>query len=147
MKSPKRDYLKYWKVIREFTKKKYGINQADLDMLLFLYSETYFSKDKFTEFAKLISWDTMRFERLRKDKFIDVFRQKTGNRRTVYELSFKAKRMIESVYKKLEGEEIPTSEGANPMFARKGTHRDMLYKNFIEKMNTAIKQEQYDALE
>ena len=42
MKSNQEDYLKYWRVIRQFTKIKYGLTQSDLDMLFFLYSEKYF---------------------------------------------------------------------------------------------------------
>ena len=64
-KPPPQDYLKYWRVVRYFIKAKYGLSQADLDVLLFLYSEKYFSKDKFSDFNELISWDKMRFEKLK----------------------------------------------------------------------------------
>ena len=57
----KHDYLKYWRVVRYFVKAKYGITTAELEMLLFLYSEKYFSKDKFHEFDELISWNVNRF--------------------------------------------------------------------------------------
>jgi len=50
MKSQVHDCLKYWRVIRYFIKAKYGLTTADLDMLLFLYSEEIFSKKKFEEF-------------------------------------------------------------------------------------------------
>jgi hypothetical protein len=46
MKKIGNDYLKYWRVIRYYIKNKYGLTQADLDILLFLYSEQYFTKDK-----------------------------------------------------------------------------------------------------
>ena len=68
MQNSKSNYLKYWRVIRYFIKHKYGLTQADLDMLLFLYSEDYFSKDKFEEFDELLSWDVNRFDRLLRDK-------------------------------------------------------------------------------
>jgi hypothetical protein len=58
------DYLKYWRVIRQYIKIKYELNQADLDMILFLYSEVYFNKDKFMEFTRLVGWDSKRFKRL-----------------------------------------------------------------------------------
>ena len=61
------DYLKYWRVIRYFVKSKYNLSQADLDILLFLYSEKYFSKDKFNEFDELLSWNVNRFENLKKN--------------------------------------------------------------------------------
>ena len=38
-----RDYMKYWRVIRYFVKRKYGLNTEELDMLFFLYSEEYFN--------------------------------------------------------------------------------------------------------
>ena len=64
MKSKVNDCLKYWRVIRYFIKQKYGLTTADLDMLLFLYSEDIFSKEKFEEFDNLLSWDEDRFDKL-----------------------------------------------------------------------------------
>jgi len=110
--SKNQDYLKYWKVIRYYVQAKYGIKSADLDMLLFLYSEKYFGKQQFNDFDKLLSWDINRFNRLLSDGWISVFRKRQGNKKTLYELSYKGKRMISSVYKKLNGEEIPMSESA-----------------------------------
>jgi hypothetical protein len=69
--NPPQDYLKYWRVVRYFIQAKYNIGTSDLDILLFLYSETYFSKDKFNEFDELLSWEVKRFDRLRRDDWID----------------------------------------------------------------------------
>ena len=76
MKSKVNDCLKYWRVIRYFIKAKYGLTTADLDMLLFLYSEDIFSKEKFEEFDNLLSWDEDRFDRLLRDGWIEVFRRR-----------------------------------------------------------------------
>ena len=135
------DYLKYWRVIRYFIKAKYGLSQADLDMLLFLYSEDYFSKDKFKEFDKLLSWNVNRFDKLLRDGWIEVFRKRAGKTKGLYELSYKSKRMINSIYKKLNGEEIPSSEH-NPIFHRNVKYTDKVYRNFIKEMNKTIKQQQ-----
>jgi len=143
----KSDYLKYWRVIRQFIKSKYGLTQADLDMLLFLYSEDYFSKDKFQEFNELLSWDVTRFDRLRRDKWIEVFRKHMGKRKALYTLSYKTKRMIDSLYKKLNGEEIPTSPSKNPMFKRNVKYSDKVYRNFIKEMNASIRQQRHHAPE
>ena len=143
----KSDYLKYWRVIRQFIKSKYGLTQADLDMLLFLYSEDYFSKDKFQEFNELLSWDVTRFDRLRRDKWIEVFRKNMGKRKALYTLSYKTKRMIDSLYKKLNGEEIPTSPSKNPMFKRNVKYSDKVYRNFIKEMNASIRQQRHHAPE
>jgi hypothetical protein len=139
----KSDYLKYWRVIRQFIKSKYGLTQADLDMLLFLYTEDYFSKDKFQEFNELLSWDVTRFDRLRRDKWIEVFRRHMGKRKALYTLSYKTKRMIDSLYKKLNGEEIPTSPSKNPMFKRNVKYSDKVYRNFIKEMNASIRQQRH----
>jgi len=137
------DYLKYWRVIRYFVKAKYKLNTADLEMLLFLYSEGYFSKDKFKEFDRLLSWDVNRFDRLKRDDWIVVFRKHSGKRKALYGLSYKAKRMIDSVYKKLNGEEIPVGEETNPLFARNVSYSDKRYKEMIENMNRATRQLQH----
>lgn len=137
------DYLKYWRVIRYYVKKKYNISQAELEMLLFLRSEKYFSKDNFDEFDELLSWDKNRFEKLRKEGWIDSFRKKEGKRRAIYQLSYKAQRMITSLYKKLEGEELPESKSSNPLFLEGANYTDKVYRNFIKKLNKTIRQQQH----
>ena len=115
MKSNQDDYLKYWRVIRQFIKIKYGLTQEDLDILFFLYSEKYFDKDKFEEFDNLLSWNKCRFEKLRKDGWIQSFRSNNthGGRRAIYQLSTKSISLVRLAYKKLSGEEIPVSQFAS----------------------------------
>ena len=140
MKLKVNDYLKFWRVIRYFYKIKYGLNQADLDMLLFLYSESYFSKDKFIEFDELLSWDEHRFDRLLRDGWIQVFRKRMGARKALYDISYKGTRMVTEIYKKLNGEEIPVSSSHNPMFKKNVSYADKVYRNMIIEMNTTIRQ-------
>jgi hypothetical protein len=84
------DFLKYWRVIRQYVKIKYGLTQSDLDILLFLKSEGYFSKDKFKEFDKILSWEEHRFDRLLRDGWVEVFRKRKGKRKGLYSLSYKS---------------------------------------------------------
>jgi hypothetical protein len=137
----KHDYLKYWRVIRNFVKAKYGIRQAELDTLLFLYSEQYFDKNKFAEFNNLLSWDVKRFDKLLKDGWLETFRRNHGNRRSVYQLSYKSKRLIDMIYKKLEGEEIPADSSSNPMFLKNVRYTDKVYRNMIMDMNKYTKEQ------
>ena len=122
MKSKVNDCLKYWRVIRYFIKQKYGLTTADLDMLLFLYSEDIFSKEKFEEFDNLLSWDENRF-------------------------TYKTQRVISSIYKKLSGEEIPTDVSNNPIFAKNVKFSDKVYKKMIIQMNATIRQQRRLSLE
>ena len=147
MKKTAPDYLKYWRVIRYFVKAKYKLSQADLDIILFLYSEKYFDKDKFDEFDELLSWDKKRFASLLKDGWIQSFRKKVGNRRNVYQLSYKASRMVHSIYKKLNGEEIPVSNSNNKMFLKNVSYSDKVYRDMIIEMNKIIKQQRHQPRE
>ena len=143
MKNIEHDYLKYWRVVRYFIKSKYGLTTADLEMLIFLYSESYFDKNKFQEFNELISWDVSRFDRLLRDGWIEVFRKRYGNKKGLYKLSYKTNRIIKDMYKKLNGEEIPMSEKRNPMFKKNVRYTDKVYRNMIKSMNAFIKQQRH----
>ena len=147
MKSNQDDYLKYWRVIRQFVKIKYGLTQSDLDILLFLYSEKYFDRGKFEEFDNLLGWDKQRFEKLRHDDWIVVFRKRMGARKAIYQLSIKSVRMIQSIYRKLSGEEIPVSSSNNKMFAKNVSYSDKVYRNMILEMNKLIKQQRHQTHE
>lgn len=145
MKSNKRDYLKYWKVIREYFKVKHDLTQSDIDMLMFLYSEKYFNITKFSEYEQLFAWDKERFFKLKKNGWIELFVSKQPGRpamrsKAIYALSFKAKRMVASIYKKLEGEEIPETICNNPMFKKNVRYSDKVYRNMIIQMNKEIRE-------
>ena len=141
MRLPPNDYLKYWRVIRYFILKKYKLTTGELDVLLFLYSEKYFSKDKFNEFDELISWDINRFDKLLRDGWVVVFRK--GKKKALYEVSYKGRRMLGSMYKKLSGEEIPESPSVNPMFLKNVSYTDKVYRNMIIEMNKFIRQQRH----
>lgn len=143
MRLPPNDYLKYWRVIRYFIKAKYKITTGELDVLLFLYSEKYFSKDKFNEFDELISWDVNRFDKLLRDGWVVVFRKRQGNKKALYEVSYKGRRMLGSMYKKLSGEEIPESPSVNPIFLKNVSYTDKVYRNMIIEMNKFIRQQRH----
>jgi len=149
---PKQDFLKYWRVIRYYVKAKYGLTTPDLEMLLFLYSERYFKRAKFYEYSTIMSWDKLRFDRLRTQEWIVVFRK--PNRRAgegaVYCLSHKAKGVIKSIYQKLlANDEISLDIKRNPMaktipkhegnFAER-TYANRAYRAMIKKMNAEYRE-------
>ncbi|MFN5250213.1 MAG: hypothetical protein ACK5DE_04145 [Bacteroidota bacterium] len=135
MKSKPHDYLKFWRVIRYYVKAKHKLSQADLDIILFLYSEGYFGQDSFEKFVELVSWDINRFKRLKREGWIELFRKRSGKKRALYQLSYKATRLVLDIYRKLNGEEIPVSKSANPMFLKNVSYNDKVYRNMILEMN------------
>jgi hypothetical protein len=128
-------------------KAKHGLTTADLDIILFLYSEGYFGKSKFDEFAELVSWENDRFNRLHKEGWIETFRRKGTDGRALYQLSYKATRVVLDIYRKLSGEEIPTSITNNPMFRKNVTYNDKVYRNMVLEMNAYYREQKRKKLE
>jgi hypothetical protein len=88
-----------------------------------------------------------RFDRLLRDGWIGVFRKRQGKIKGLYTLSYKSKRIATSIYKKLNGEEMPTSPSQNPMFLKNVSYTDRRYREAIINMNEFIKQQQHHAPE
>lgn len=134
-----RDYnfLKYYRVVRYYIKKKYDITLMELDMILYLYDMPFFRKEDFNYYGNTMSWDKKRFYEMIKKGLIKEWRpgKEQYAKAKMYELSHKAKSICSLTYKKLLQEEI-ISENAvsNPIF-KKESYMDKVYKNVIEKMN------------
>ena len=143
MKQPLNDYLKFWRVIRYYIKSKHQLSQADLDILLFLYSEGYFGQEAFDGYSELVSWEVGRFHRLKKEGWIEYFRKRRGHSRAIYQLSAKAIRVIKDIYRKLNGDEIPTSLTANALFYKNVSYNDKVYRNMIIQMNAYQRANKY----
>ena len=143
--NPGYDYMKYWRGIRYWAKAKYKIGTPDIDMLFFLYSEQIFNKTKFKEFEQCMSWDEPRFHRLLKEGGIHIWRKRGVGETTLYELSYKGKRLITTLYQKLNGEEISETAQINPLFRHDASYMDKVYRNMIIEMNKFIKQQRHSA--
>lgn len=140
-KQPTHDYLKFFRIVKYWAKRTHGVGLADLEMLLFLYSERLFKRTDFNEFNEIFPWDVKRFEVLRQDGWVSVWRKSKGSEPALYELSYKGKRLCLSVYKKLNGEEsISESPDRNPIFKKNSPYTDKVYKRAIKRMNSTIKQ-------
>lgn len=143
----KSNYLKYWRVIRKYVKMQWGIGQVELDLILFLYSEDYFGKDKFDEFNNLVTWDSERFKRLLRDGWITVFRKRSGSLKTLYQLSYKASQIVDFIYENLNSSTpfLPIPRKAH--YARRlkenekrvMTYSEKVYANTIREMNKKVK--------
>jgi len=140
---PDYDYLKYWRAMRYYFKTKYNISTEDLDTLLFLYTERYFSKSKFREFAQILSWNKERFQRLLDEGWIDCIRKNTYYEVGLYKISGKGRVMITSLYNKLNGDELPTSPAANPMFKKRTTYTNKVYRREIKRMNEETRSKKF----
>lgn len=135
------DYLKYWRVVRHWAIRTYGLSQPDLEMLLFLHSERLFKKSDFKEFECIFSWDTNRWNRLLKEGWVSLWREKQNGEAALYEISSKGRSLMKTIYRKLEGKElISESPARNPMFKATATYSDNMLKRPLRKMKRTAKE-------
>ena len=112
------DFLKHWTVIRKWAIVNYDLKSlADLEMILFLYSEKLFTRTQFDTYSNIMSWDRERFNRLLREDWIYIWRKRSHQETNLYEVTYKGKKMVNSIYKKLLGlEPIPESPRRNKVF-------------------------------
>ena len=131
------NFLKYWRIVRYYIRRKYDISLMELDMMLYLYDLPFFKKEEFNYYGSTMSWDKHRFYEMKSKGFIVEFRpggEKLG-RSKLFILSHKAKMICALTYKKLLMEE-PISEDprSNPLF-KGDNYTDKVYRKVIEAMN------------
>lgn len=137
---PEFNFLKHWRVVRYWAKAKYDLKTADLDMLLFLYSEGLFTRLQCQHYGMLMSWDKQRFDKLLRNGWIKKWRQKTWKEAALYEVSYKGKKLVNSIYKKLRGEEkISEEPRRNPIFNNRTCNStDKIYRHAIRRFNAEV---------
>jgi hypothetical protein len=139
MTNKKSDYLKYWKLIKRYVKLKYNLTEPKLDMLLFLYSESYFTLKRINEFNKMGLSGIHIFNELRDDGWIEKIK-KGYNGRMVFNLSNNAVRTISKIYNILDGVvTMRTRPASNPMLDDTNKKK---YEAMIKEMNDFILQQQ-----
>tara|TARA_R110000824_G_scaffold54463_17_gene150325 strand:- start:3929 stop:4498 length:570 start_codon:yes stop_codon:yes gene_type:complete len=133
---PEHNFMKYWRLVRTWANSNYDLSQQDIELLFFLYSENLFTRKDFKEFCYTLSWDRKRFTRFVKEGWIIEWRKSTAHQTALFELSFKAKRLVNSVYRKLLGEEpISDDRRRNNMFTTKATQSHMRSRALVAKFN------------
>jgi hypothetical protein len=129
--------LKHYRIIRKWACRNNDLNDADLELLMYLDCIDLFNKDDFKMGTYSYSWDNRRWNRLLKEDWIVVWR--TRNRTTqkfhIYKVSFKGKQLISRVYRMMLGEEdIPTSTKRNSIMKGE-TYTDKVLITSIENVN------------
>jgi len=108
--------LKHYRIIRKWACKNNNLNDADLELLIYLESIEYFTKQDFKTGSHSYSWDNRRWNRLLKQGWIVVWRNRnrTTQKYNIYNVSFKFKQLINKIYKIMLGEEdLPISRRRN----------------------------------
>ena len=103
--------LKHYRIIRKWMCRTCNLNDADLELLIYLDSIDFFTKKDFKIGTYSYSWDNRRWNRLLKEGWIVVWRERnrTTQKYNIYKVSFKCKQLISRMYRIMLGEEdIPT---------------------------------------
>ena len=127
--------FKYYRLVRKWACKSNGILDADLELLIYLDCKKYFTRNDFIEGTYTYSWDKNRWERLRQEGWIDVFkhRNRTTIKYSVFKVSPKGKRLITRIYNILLGyEDIPIKESSK--FYKNKSYTDKVYNKAIDDM-------------
>ena len=104
--------LKYYRLVRKWACKTYDLKDADVELLIYLDCKKQFTRNDFMEGVYTYSWDKARWERLRREGWIDVWRKRnrTTMKTNIYGTSLKCKSLINRIYRILLGQEdLPTS--------------------------------------
>jgi len=133
---PRQNFLKHWRVVRYWARRKYNITDSDLEILLYLSDIELFTRKRLKEFEWLLWWDMTRFNTLRDKGYIVQWREDATRRQAkLYTLSIAAKRIVTTIYKKLLQEEhIPENKINNPIF-KGDNYADKMYRKAIRRMN------------
>jgi len=108
--------LKHYRIIRKWASKNNDLNEADLELLIYLDCIDLFTKKDFEAGSYSYSWDNRRWSRLIKGEWISVWRQRnrTTQKYNIYKVSFKGKQLIKRIYRiMLCEDDIPISKRRN----------------------------------
>tara|TARA_Y100001972_G_scaffold114226_1_gene149667 strand:+ start:289 stop:729 length:441 start_codon:yes stop_codon:yes gene_type:complete len=129
--------LQHYRIIRKWACKNNGLNDADLELLIYLDCIDLFSKKDFELGSYSYSWDNRRWNKLIQNDWIVVWRHRnrTTQKFNIYKVSFKGKQLIKRIYRVMLGEEdIPISTKRNKIM-RGETYIDKVLQTSIKNVN------------
>ena len=127
--------FKYYRLVRKWACKTNKLSDADLELLIYLDCKNRFTRNEFIDGAYTYTWDKHRWERLKREGWIEVWRQRnrTTIKYSIFKTSFKCSQLISRIYRILLGEEdMPTSERSK--FYKNKSYTDKVYNKAIDDM-------------
>ena len=128
--------LKYYRLVRKWACKTYNLKDADLELLIHFDCLGTFTRNDYIKGTYIYSWDKHRWERLRRDGWIEVYtkRNHTTIKFNVYKVSTKCKYIISRIYRILLGQEdLPMSRRS--VFNKNNSYTYKVFNSAIDTMN------------
>jgi len=129
--------LKHYRIIRKWASRNNDLNDADLELLIYLDCIDLFTIKDFKMGSYSYSWDNRRWNRLIQNEWVKVWRHhnRTTQKYNIYKVSFKGKTLIQRMYRIMLGEEdIPSSKRRN-IIMKGETYTDKVLKTSIKNVN------------
>ena len=129
--------LKHYRLIRKWACRNNNLNDADLELLIYFDCMDLFTKQDFKIGTYAYSWDNRRWNKMIKNKWIVVWRNRnrTTQKYNIYKVSFKCRQLIARMYRIMLGEEdVPTSKRRNSIMHGK-TYTDKVLITAIKNVN------------
>ena len=129
--------LKHYRIIGKWVSKTCDLKEADLELLFYLDAINFFTKQDFKDGTHSYSWDNRRWNRLLKDGWIVVWRNRnrTTQKYNIYKVSMKGKHLLNRIYRIMLGEEdIPETENSNKIMKR-NSYMDKVLSVAIKNVN------------
>jgi len=127
--------FRYYRLTRKWACKTYGLTDGDLELLIYLDCVGRFTRNDYKNGTYLMSWDKQRWEKLRKQDWIIVWRKRNHatQKYTIYQTSNRCKRLITKIYNILLGnEDIPFKQRS--VFYKNKTYTDKVFNKAIDDM-------------
>lgn len=140
--------LKYYRVVRKFMAKQQGINEHDLEVLIELDDE-YFDEKRFRQATLTTSWKGDRLKNLMEEGWVDLYRPYIPGMRkaAIYKPSGKAHRLVNRIYKILNGvEDLPSGDRRNPLERNPDNlkYSEKLLRNAVRLLNKDRQKDKYE---
>lgn len=129
--------FKYYRLVRKWACKTYNLTDAELELLIALDCIGRFTRQEFIEGTYTMSWNKQRWDKLRKEGWIETWRHRnrTTIKYSIFKTSFKCSQLISRIYRILLAEEdLPTSERS--VFFKNKSYTDKVFNAAIDRMIT-----------
>lgn len=130
--------FKHYRIIRKWACKNNSLNDADLELLIYLDCIDMFTIKDFKMGTYSYSWNNRRWNTLIQEDWITIWRprNRSDQKYNIYKVSFKGKQLIKRIYRIILGEEdIPTSSKRNKIM-KGSSYMDKVLKTSINNVNT-----------
>ena len=128
--------FKYYRLVRKWACKTYKLTDGELELLIHFDCIGRFTRNDYIKGTYIYSWDKHRWEKLRREGWIEVFikRNHTTVKYNVYKVSTKCAYLISRMYRILLGtEDLPTSRRS--VFNKNISYTDKVFNAAIDNMN------------